>query len=58
MTGKMAADVLNGTDITTIPYETITDNDIVVNSEVLANFGLTVPEGMEVIEAADVTNEA
>lgn len=58
MTGKMAAEVLNGTDITTIPYETITDNDIVVNSEVLAKFGLTVPEGMEVIEAADVTNEA
>lgn len=58
MTGKMAADVLNGTDITTIPYETITDNDIVVNSEVLANFGLTVPEDMAVTEAADVTNEA
>ena len=58
MTGKMAADVLNGTDITTIPYETITDNDIVVNSEVLANFGLTVPEDMVVTEAADVTNEA
>lgn len=58
MTGKMAADVLNGKDITTIPYETITDNEIVVNSEVLANFGLTVPEGMEVLEASEVTNQA
>lgn len=58
MTGKMAADVLNGTDITTIPYEIIGDNQLVVNSEVLANFGLTVPEGMEVTEAADITNEA
>lgn len=58
MTGKMAADVLNGADITTIPYEVIKDNDIVVNSEVLAKFNLTVPEGMEVVEAADVTNEA
>ena len=58
MTGKMAAEVLNGKDITTIPYETITDNEIVVNSEVLANFGLTVPEGMEVLEASEVTNQA
>ncbi len=58
MTGKMAAEVLNGQDITTIPYETITDNEIVVNSEVLANFGLTVPEGMEVLEASEVTNQA
>lgn len=58
MTGKMAADVLNGTDITTIPYEIIGDNQLVVNSEVLAKFGLTVPEGMEVTEAADITNEA
>ena len=56
MTGKMAAEVLNGKDITTIPYETITDNEIVVNSEVLANFGLSVPEGMEVLEASEVTN--
>ena len=58
MTGKMAAEVLNGKDITTIPYETITDNEIVVNSEVLANFGLTVPEDMEVLEASEVSNEA
>ena len=58
MTGKMAAEVLNGKDITTIPYETITDNEIVVNSEVLANFGLSGPEGMEVLEASEVTNQA
>lgn len=58
MTGQMAAKVLNGTDITTIPYEVITDNQLVVNSEVLEKFGLTVPEGMEVTEAADITNEA
>ena len=58
MTGKMAADVLNGTDITTIPYEVIEDNQLVVNSEVLEKYGMVVPEGMEVIEAADITNEA
>ena len=58
MTGKMAADVLNGTDITTIPFEVIEDNQLVVNSEVLEKYGLVVPEGMEVTEAADITNEA
>jgi len=58
MTGKMAANVLNGTDITTIPYETIVDNDIVVNSDVLANFNLTVPADMEVLEADEVSNQA
>ncbi len=58
MTGKMAADVLNGEDITAIPYEIIEDNQLVVNSEVLAKYGMVVPEGMEVIEAADITNEA
>ena len=58
MTGKMAAYVLNGTDITTIPFEVIEDNQLVVNSEVLEKYGLVVPEGMEVTEAADITNEA
>ncbi len=58
MTGKMAAEVLNGTDITTIPYEVIEDNQLVVNSEVLEKYGMVVPEGMEVTEAADITNEA
>ena len=58
MTGQMAVKVLNGTDITTMPFEVITDNELVVNSEVLEKFGLIVPEGMEVIEAADITNEA
>ena len=58
MTGKMAAEVLNGADITTIPYEVIEDNQLVVNSEVLEKYGMVVPEGMEVTEAADITNEA
>jgi len=58
MTGQMAAKVLNGEDITTIPYEIITDNELVVNSEVLAKYNIVVPEGMEVVEAADITNEA
>ena len=58
MTGKMAAEVLNGADITTIPFEVIEDNQLVVNSEVLAKYGMVVPEGMEVTEASEITNEA
>ena len=58
MTGQMAAKVLNGEDITTIPYEVITDNELVVNSEVLAKYNIVVPEGMEVVEASEITNEA
>ena len=58
MTGKMAAEILNGADITTMPYEIIEDNDIVVNSEVLKKFNITVPDDMEVTEAADVKNSA
>jgi ABC-type uncharacterized transport system substrate-binding protein len=54
----MAAKVLDGTDITTIPYEVISDNELVVNSEVLAKYNMVVPEGMEVVEASQVTNEA
>lgn len=52
-TGEMAAQVLNGADITTIPYETIKDSVIVVNSEALAALNMAVPEGMEAIEAAE-----
>ena len=58
MTGQMAAKVLNGEDITTIPYEVITDNELVVNSEVLAKYNIVVPEGMEVVEASEITSEA
>lgn len=58
MTGQMAAQVLEGEDITTIPYAVITDNELVVNSEVLEKYNMVVPEGMEVIEASEVTNEA
>lgn len=58
MTGKMAAKVLNGEDIITIPYEIITDNELVVNSEVLAKYQMVVPDDMVVVEASDIINEA
>lgn len=58
MTGQMAAKVLNGEDITIIPYEIITENELVVNSEVLEKYNLVVPEDMVVIEVAEIINEA
>lgn len=52
-TGKMAARVLNGEDITTIPYETIKDSAVVINSEVLANLGIAVPEDMNATDVIE-----
>ncbi len=53
MTGKMAAKVLDGEDITTIPYEVITDNQLVINSEVLAKYNIVVPADMEVTDVVE-----
>lgn len=46
-TGAMAAKVLNGEDIANIPFETITEYSLYVNSEVLAQLGLSVPESLK-----------
>lgn len=46
-TGAMAARVLNGEDISTIPYETISEYSLYINSDVLANLGLSVPEDLQ-----------
>lgn len=53
-TGKMAARVLNGEDIKTMAYETVADSELVVNSKVMAGFGLTLPKDMT---AKDVSAE-
>ena len=42
--GIMAARVLNGEDINTIPYETIKEAKITVNEEVATKLGITLPE--------------
>jgi len=42
--GAMAARVLNGEDISTIPYETIENPVITVNEEVAQKLGITIPE--------------
>ncbi len=45
-TGEMAAKVLNGADITTMPYETISDFEEVINETALDLLGITKPESM------------
>lgn len=44
VTGKMAADVLNGTDPSTMPVQVISDATPVANQEAMDLFGLTIPE--------------
>ncbi len=46
-TGAMAAKVLNGEDISNIPFETITEYSLYVNSDALASLGLEVPEDLK-----------
>lgn len=42
--GEMAAKVLNGTDVSTIPYETMKESSITVNQEAADTLGITIPE--------------
>lgn len=44
VTGQMALDVLNGADASTTAVQTITDAVPVINTDVLASFGLTLPD--------------
>ncbi len=46
-TGAMAARVLKGEDISTIPYETISEYSLYINSKVLSNLGLSVPDSLK-----------
>ena len=43
-TGKMAAAVLKGEDASTIPVEVISSGSLYVNSEVMSQFNLTIPD--------------
>ena len=45
-TGNMAAEVLDGADITTMAVRTVSDSKPVVNSEVLEALNLTMPESL------------
>lgn len=47
VTGQMALDVLNGVSAATMAVKTITDAVPVVNTDVLASFGITLPEAYQ-----------
>ena len=44
--GIMAAKVLDGEDISTLPYETLKESSIAVNKKVAENLGITLPEAV------------
>lgn len=52
--GKMAARVLQGEDITTIPYETMTESKVTINTDVAAKIGVTIPQS--ITDRAEVKN--
>ena len=43
-TGKMAAAVLKGEDAATIPVQVISNGSLYVNSDVMSQFNLTIPD--------------
>ncbi len=45
--GEMAGKVLKGTDISTIPYETLSESSVKVNDEVASSLGITVPDDIK-----------
>lgn len=49
--GKMAAKVLKGEDVSSMPYETIEESKVTVNEEVAAALGITLPA--DILETAD-----
>ena len=42
----MAARVLKGEDITSIPYETMTESKITISSDAAKKIGLTIPQSI------------
>ena len=52
--GIMAARVLKGEDIKSIPYETLTESKITINTDAAASIGVTIPQS--IIDRAEVKN--
>ena len=52
--GVMAARVLKGEDITTIPYETMTESKITINTDAAEKIGVTIPQS--ITDRAEVKN--
>lgn len=53
--GKMAAEVLGGKPVSEIPYETLKESKLTVNTKVAADLGIEVPQS--VLESADKVGE-
>ncbi len=47
ITGEMAAKVLDGEDISKMPFKTITENTMVYNPQACEKFGIKIPEGLK-----------
>ena len=52
--GVMAARVLKGEDIKSIPYETMTESKITINTDAAAKIGVTIPQS--ITDRAEVKN--
>ena len=52
--GVMAAKVLKGTDIATIPYETMTESKITINTDAAAKINVAIPQS--ITDRAEVKN--
>ncbi|MCC8160289.1 MAG: ABC transporter substrate-binding protein [Oscillospiraceae bacterium] len=52
--GVMAAKVLRGEDISTIPYETMTESKITINTDAAEAIGVTIPQS--ITDRAEVKN--
>lgn len=52
--GIMAARVLKGEDVKNIPYETLTESKITINTEVAEKIGVTIPQS--ITDRAEVKN--
>lgn len=52
--GRIAARVLNGEDISAIPYETMTESKITVNTDAAALLGIEIPQS--ITDKAEVKN--
>lgn len=52
--GKIAARVLNGEDVASIPYETMTESKITINTDAAALLGIEIPQS--ITDKAEVKN--
>lgn len=56
-TGKIAARVLNGEDISTIPFEEFLDSELTINSEAAESLGIEFPQSVADKAVLDVSNQ-